>query len=169
MTYRRSGGHCGFLFSRYGIWRICINIEIWKYKNNLLHIYVFGITKTSGYLTFCVVTLLFGMFCWCKGFCHMTESDLFLFLFREYLPSLKFLITVSLRSWKQILIAINPCAVFHLREVSQTMLNIAPTYSSVHIRHGCLRHSSNIHDLCVQKLGIVISVAHTVYMVPHSQ
>ena len=32
---------------------------------------------------FCVVTLLFGFFCRCSGFCHRTESDLFLFLF-EY-------------------------------------------------------------------------------------
>ena len=29
---------------------------------------------------FCVVTLLFGIFCWCKGFCHMAESYLYLFL-----------------------------------------------------------------------------------------
>ena len=28
---------------------------------------------------FCVVTLLFGFFCECRGFCHRTESDLFLF------------------------------------------------------------------------------------------
>ena len=28
----------------------------------------------------CVVTLPFGHFCWCTGFCHRTESDLFLFL-----------------------------------------------------------------------------------------
>ena len=28
---------------------------------------------------FCVVSLLFGIFCWCRGFCHRTESDLFLF------------------------------------------------------------------------------------------
>ena len=27
----------------------------------------------------CVVTLLFGFFCRCKGFCHGAESDLFLF------------------------------------------------------------------------------------------
>ena len=32
-------------------------------------------------LRFCVVTLLFGFFCGCRGFCHRTESDLFLFLF----------------------------------------------------------------------------------------
>ena len=25
---------------------------------------------------FCVVTLLFGFFCRCRGFCHRTESDL---------------------------------------------------------------------------------------------
>ena len=29
----------------------------------------------------CVVTLPFWHFCWCMGFCHRTESDLFLFLF----------------------------------------------------------------------------------------
>ena len=29
----------------------------------------------------CVVTLPFWHFCWCKGSCHRTESDLFLFLF----------------------------------------------------------------------------------------
>ena len=29
---------------------------------------------------FCVVTLLFGVFCGCKGFCHRTESDIFFFL-----------------------------------------------------------------------------------------
>ena len=27
-----------------------------------------------------VVTLLFGFFCRCRGFCHRTKSDLFLFL-----------------------------------------------------------------------------------------
>ena len=30
----------------------------------------------------CVVTLPFWHFCWCRGFCHRTESDLFLFLSR---------------------------------------------------------------------------------------
>ena len=29
---------------------------------------------------FYVITLLFGFFCGCRGFCHGTESDLFLFL-----------------------------------------------------------------------------------------
>ena len=29
----------------------------------------------------CVVTLLFGLFCRFRGFCHRIESDLFLFLF----------------------------------------------------------------------------------------
>ena len=29
----------------------------------------------------CVVTLPFWHFCWSRGFCHRTESDLFLFLF----------------------------------------------------------------------------------------
>ena len=30
----------------------------------------------------CVVTLPFRHFCWCRGFCHRTESDLFLFLLK---------------------------------------------------------------------------------------
>ena len=28
----------------------------------------------------CGVILPFSHFCWCRGFCHRTESDLFLFL-----------------------------------------------------------------------------------------
>ena len=32
----------------------------------------------------CVVTLPFWHFCWCRGFCHRTESDLFLFLLHCY-------------------------------------------------------------------------------------
>ena len=31
----------------------------------------------------CVVTLPFWHFCWCMGFCHRTESDLFLFLYND--------------------------------------------------------------------------------------
>ena len=30
----------------------------------------------------CVVTLPFWHFCWCRGFCHRTGSDLLLFVFR---------------------------------------------------------------------------------------
>ena len=33
----------------------------------------------------CVVTLPFWHFCWCRGFCHRTGSDLFLFLKRTAL------------------------------------------------------------------------------------
>ena len=29
---------------------------------------------------FCFVTLPFWHFCWCRGFCHRTESDLFLYV-----------------------------------------------------------------------------------------
>ena len=29
----------------------------------------------------CVVTLPFWHFCWCRGFCHRTESDIFFFLY----------------------------------------------------------------------------------------
>ena len=39
---------------------------------------------------FYVVTLLFGFFCGCRGFCHRTESDLFLFLFVEKTPQKKY-------------------------------------------------------------------------------
>ena len=35
---------------------------------------------------FCVVTLFFWFFCGCRGFCHRTESDLFLLLFITELP-----------------------------------------------------------------------------------
>ena len=31
----------------------------------------------------CVVTLPFWHFCWCRGFCHRTGSDLFLFVLRS--------------------------------------------------------------------------------------
>ena len=31
-------------------------------------------------MTFCVVALLFGHFCWCRGFCQRTSSDFFLLL-----------------------------------------------------------------------------------------
>ena len=48
-----------------------------------------------------VVTLPFGHFCWCRGFCHRTESDLFLFLFTELLSMIQGLLLsgafVSLR------------------------------------------------------------------------
>ena len=33
----------------------------------------------------CVVTLPFWHFCWCSGFCHRTESDLFLFLLTSFI------------------------------------------------------------------------------------
>ena len=34
----------------------------------------------------CVVTLPFWHFCWCRGFCHKTRSDLLLFVCSYYLP-----------------------------------------------------------------------------------
>ena len=37
----------------------------------------------------CVVTLPFWHFCWCRGFCHRTESDLFLFLLHTNLELLR--------------------------------------------------------------------------------
>ena len=35
----------------------------------------------------CVVILPFWHFCWCRGFCHRTKSDLFLFLLRLFMQS----------------------------------------------------------------------------------
>ena len=39
-----------------------------------------SLCNRSFWWRFCVVTLLFGFFCWCRGFCHRNESDLFLYL-----------------------------------------------------------------------------------------
>ena len=44
----------------------------------------------------CAVTLPFWHFCWCGGFCHRTESDLFLFLLLCTVQ-LQFKLTLSLR------------------------------------------------------------------------
>ena len=38
------------------------------------------VVKSKFWLRFCIITLLFGIFCWCGIFCHRTESDLFLFI-----------------------------------------------------------------------------------------
>ena len=38
----------------------------------------------------CVVTLPFWHFCWCRGFCHRTESDLFLFLLSLFYRTMLF-------------------------------------------------------------------------------
>ena len=54
-----------------------------------------------------VVTLPFWHFCWCMGFCHRTESDLFLFLSRSrYLKldqlfriEISFSTTLSILEW----------------------------------------------------------------------
>ena len=46
-----------------------------------------------------VVILPFWQFCWCRGFCHRTESDLFLFL-------LEFKSTFSVVNFKTLLIIV---------------------------------------------------------------
>ena len=46
---------------------------------------------------FYVVTLLFGFLCGCRGFCHITESDLFLFLFEQVQSQGR---TNHIREWK---------------------------------------------------------------------
>ena len=51
--------------------------------NNAIYLGPQSLCNWSFWWRFCVVTLLFGFFCGCKGFCHRTESDLFLFLRRE--------------------------------------------------------------------------------------
>ena len=54
------------------------------------------------YVVVCVVTLPFWHFCWCRGFCHWTESDLFLFfqlyvlLFVRYLQEVWILSLISI-------------------------------------------------------------------------
>ena len=60
---------------------------------------VISLTPTDGHKSICnrsvievfggvfyVVKLLFGLFCGWRGFCHWTESDLFLFLLLKYIP-----------------------------------------------------------------------------------
>ena len=39
-----------------------------------------AVVKSTFWWPFCVVTLLFGVFCLCKGVCHRNESDLCPFL-----------------------------------------------------------------------------------------
>ena len=46
-----------------------------------------ALCNRSFWWRFCVVTLLIGFFCQCRGFCHRTESDLFHFLL-EYLAEI---------------------------------------------------------------------------------
>ena len=43
-----------------------------------------SLCNQSFWWRFYVVTLVFGFFCGCRGFCHRTESDLFLFLLYCY-------------------------------------------------------------------------------------
>ena len=49
------------------------------------------LNKTSFGGVFYVVRLLFGLFCGCRGVCHRTESDLFLFLLHSIVLSLLYL------------------------------------------------------------------------------
>ena len=55
------------------------------YFTSLLnHLYLMSVSLSNTikyWWRFCVVTLLFGFFCRCRGFCHRTESDRFLLLF----------------------------------------------------------------------------------------
>ena len=60
-------------------------------------------------MAFCVVTLLFGFFCGCRGFCHRSESDLFLFLIpKTYGPDTNFghicNVTLTLETWPRVMV-----------------------------------------------------------------
>ena len=62
----------------------------------------------------CVVTLPFWHFCWCRSFCHRTESDLFLFLFA---------LTEWVTKWSKeyfISIALHSIALAHLHVIFNT-------------------------------------------------
>ena len=47
----------------------------------------------------CVVTLPFGHFCWCRGFCHRTGSDLLLFVSTSYYMHISINLLWSLVGW----------------------------------------------------------------------
>ena len=71
----------------------------------------------------CVVTLPFWHFCWCRGFCHRTESDLFPFLFEWALT-----IVNGVRAQPKVQMFCNPpahlCAVTYATKIlSAVMLN----------------------------------------------
>ena len=53
-----------------------------------------------------VVTLPFWHFCWCRGFCHRTESDLFLFLSMHQSAKLNWIMII----FQGEIVALMPCA-----------------------------------------------------------
>ena len=48
----------------------------------------------------CVVALPFWHFCWCRGFCHRTESDLFLFLVKNDTWDFNITAICAVSAWK---------------------------------------------------------------------
>ena len=58
-----------------------------------------------------VVTMLFWFFCGCRGFCHWTESDIFLFLFGMFETSEK---------------SFRPCGVIDVHLLPTSRSNLLP-------------------------------------------
>ena len=68
----------------------------------------------------CVVTLPFWHFCWCRGFCHRTESDLFLFLLGLEPTAIFILIqcfSLTCRCWKRLCLACSKVVLYIQWEV----------------------------------------------------
>ena len=68
------------------LWHFTYSDFIWVQSYNICkedNFVIFWKWNTVAYMmhygVVCVVTLPFRHFCWCRGFCHRTESDLFLF------------------------------------------------------------------------------------------
>ena len=57
------------------------NVWDYRYSNWLSLVGPQSLCNRSFWWRFCVVVSIFGFFCGCRGFCHRTESDLFLFFF----------------------------------------------------------------------------------------
>ena len=65
-----------YRLQKYSVWR-----KLSSYLNTcLLNVTKVYMQNSNFWWCFYVVTLRFGLFCGCRGFCHKTESDLFLFL-----------------------------------------------------------------------------------------
>ena len=71
------------------------NIFLYSYKRNSYSFCSQILELFCGVV--CVVTLPFWHFCWCRGFCHRTESDLFLFLSKKHEKKSKHLGSISFK------------------------------------------------------------------------
>ena len=90
----------------------------------------------------CVVTLPFWHFCWCRGFCHRTESDLFLFLCKNMVDTVTLIdycksIRNCVRSWRRFVCDFLDLCRFYISYLYITLLNtidskISPRYECLH-------------------------------------